>query len=549
MIFLKQSTQCTIAFGPFVDKTDGVTLLTNATTITDIDHATTGIFLSKNGANAAVRHQGIAAASVADDYGMMTVTLDATDTGTVGSLDVLFAKAATYLPVHKSFMILPANVYDSLMGTDLLDVNAAQWLGTACHAATENGTPCVEVVRWGGNDIAATAINGTPKVDISGYRGTAAHTETTAGLIPAELHQILGQTVTCAAGVTILASVGTPTADTAQSGDAYAIVNNGTYGNSALHTEVAKDSTVSKPGTAQTITANQSVNVAQWLGTNCHAATVNGIPVVQLHDSAGAGGVNAPANFEDMSITDTTGLVDITQTAADKAWGTAARVLTANTNLADLAVDVTKIHGTAITETGSGYIAGSFTKFFDKQTPTGTINSLPDAVAGANGGLPTTNGTKISQTVDLTTGQTIAATVAGNVGGISGVTFPANFEHLSITDNTGLIDLTQTAADKVWGTTVRVLTAPTNLTGMSVVITRPTGVVVTDGSNTTTDFKTDLSSSETDYIKDAYLKFTSGANINQVKKIAAYNGSTKFVTVAAFTDAPAGSDAFVIINE
>ena len=44
---------------------------------------------------------------------------------------------------------------------------------------------------------------------------------------------------------------------------------------------------------------------------------------------------SAPANFSDLSITVTTGLVDITQAAADKAWGTTTRVLTANTNLND----------------------------------------------------------------------------------------------------------------------------------------------------------------------------------------------------------------------
>jgi hypothetical protein len=48
------------------------------------------------------------------------------------------------------------------------------------------------------------------------------------------------------------------------------------------------------------------INVTQWLGTAAHAATVNGVPVVQLHDSAGAGGINAPANFEDLSIANTT---------------------------------------------------------------------------------------------------------------------------------------------------------------------------------------------------------------------------------------------------
>jgi len=70
-------------------------------------------------------------------------------------------------------------------------------------------------------------------------------------------------------------------------------------------------------------------------------------------------------------------------------------------------VNLAEILGTALTET-SGQIAAAFKKFFDQATPTGTINSLPDAVAGANGGLPTTNGTKVNQTVDLTAGQSIA---------------------------------------------------------------------------------------------------------------------------------------------
>lgn len=53
------------------------------------------------------------------------------------------------------------------------------------------------------------------------------------------------------------------------------------------------------------------VSVTEWLGTAAHAATVGGVPVVQLHNSAGTGGINAPANFEDLSITDTTGLVAV----------------------------------------------------------------------------------------------------------------------------------------------------------------------------------------------------------------------------------------------
>jgi hypothetical protein len=50
-------------------------------------------------------------------------------------------------------------------------------------------------------------------------------------------------------------------------------------------------------------------------------------------------------------------------------------------------VDLTYILGTILSETSGGLLAAAFKKFFDKATPTGTINSLPDAVPGASGGL------------------------------------------------------------------------------------------------------------------------------------------------------------------
>lgn len=124
-------------------------------------------------------------------------------------------------------------------------------------------------------------------------------------------------------------------------------------------------------------------------------------------------------------------------------------------------VDVVKILGTAPTEGAAGRLAGAFTKFFDKASPTGTINSIPDAVAGANNGLPTTNGTKLNQTVDLTAAAiqaiwdalTSALTTVGSVGKLivdtlSGIaTAPANWSSLSI-DGNGRVD-----AIKIAGTT------------------------------------------------------------------------------------------------
>ena len=81
--------------------------------------------------------------------------------------------------------------------------------------------------------------------------------------------------------------------------------------------------------------------------------------------------------------------------------------------LINIPVNLTAILGTLLTET-AGYIAAAFSKFFNKATPTGTINSLPDAVAGAANGLAIIDGTgaKLTKTVDLTSGQKIAATLA-----------------------------------------------------------------------------------------------------------------------------------------
>jgi hypothetical protein len=49
--------------------------------------------------------------------------------------------------------------------------------------------------------------------------------------------------------------------------------------------------------------------------------------------------------------------------------------------------NLAQILGTALTET-AGLIAAGFKKFFNVATPTGTVNSLPDAVPSASNGLP-----------------------------------------------------------------------------------------------------------------------------------------------------------------
>lgn len=64
----------------------------------------------------------------------------------------------------------------------------------------------------------------------------------------------------------------------------------------------------------------------------------------------------------------------------------------------------------------------------------------------------------------------VSGNVTGSVGSISGVTFPANFAALSISASTGLVDITQTAADKVWTTGTRTITGGTigTITGLTI---------------------------------------------------------------------------------
>lgn len=75
-----------------------------------------------------------------------------------------------------------------------------------------------------------------------------------------------------------------------------------------------------------------------------------------------------------------------------------------------------------------------------------------------------------------------------------------------------------------------------------------TGTVSADAGNTASTFKTNLSATEADHWKYAFLTFTSGTLAGQTRQITAYNGSTKFVTTVAFSAAPTAADAFLLVN-
>lgn len=116
-VMLKQSTAVSIKLGPFVDEEDGVTP-EESLTISQAD-----VRLAKNDGNWAQKNDSNAASH--EENGWYEVALNTTDTNTLGTLIVAVNESGA-LPVWREFQVVPANVYDSLVGgSDNLEVDVS----------------------------------------------------------------------------------------------------------------------------------------------------------------------------------------------------------------------------------------------------------------------------------------------------------------------------------------------------------------------------------------------------------------------------------------
>jgi hypothetical protein len=145
--WLKQSTSVDVPIGPFVDATDGVTAETGLT-ITQPD-----IRLKKNGG--AWAQKNAAQTLTHEENGYYEVTLDATDTNTLGLLRLAVNESGA-LPVWEDFLVVPANVWDSFFASDLLDVNISQFGGT--NGTFASGRPEVNATHAAGTAWNSGAI-------------------------------------------------------------------------------------------------------------------------------------------------------------------------------------------------------------------------------------------------------------------------------------------------------------------------------------------------------------------------------------------------------
>ena len=133
MRILKQSTAIKVPLGPMVDATDGSTLETGIT------YTGSEVVLIKNDAAAVVNVGGNTFSSHLGG-GLYNISLTASDTDTLGLLSIVAADTA-HRPVRADFMVVPANVFDSIIsGTDYLDVNTHQVNANAASGLLTSST-------------------------------------------------------------------------------------------------------------------------------------------------------------------------------------------------------------------------------------------------------------------------------------------------------------------------------------------------------------------------------------------------------------------------
>lgn len=150
MILLKQSTAATLRVGPFMDAANGVTPETGVT-LSGADQAE---ILKNSGATVDI--SGATWAAITGAGGWYDLSLTTSHTDTLGMLTVVVQDESVCLPVFVRAMVVPAMIYDSLIGgTDTLQVDVTQFGGT--NATSSGGRPEVNATHFAGTAY-ATAL-------------------------------------------------------------------------------------------------------------------------------------------------------------------------------------------------------------------------------------------------------------------------------------------------------------------------------------------------------------------------------------------------------
>jgi hypothetical protein len=196
------TTTQAIVFGPLVSSTDHLTPVSNITPTVTISKAG-GTFNAPIGAVSEVGGAG-------NGNGWYKIAGNALDNGTAGPL-IVHATGTGADPFDDMFAVVS---YNPLSATNL----GLSALPTANPAAV-GGLPTTDA----SNGVKVSVGTGAGQLNAASGKvpATLVNTDVT-GNLSADLQTIKTQVVTCAAGVTVLASVGTAATSTAQTGDAFA---------------------------------------------------------------------------------------------------------------------------------------------------------------------------------------------------------------------------------------------------------------------------------------------------------------------------------------
>lgn len=191
------------------------------------------------------------------------------------------------------------NPGEYIVGTSGLDP-AADYIANAHYTGTSTDVDAVDVPSFQSEFSASIAAGAVPQMQAGSANGLGVNNS--AGYLPVNLVQILATTLTETTTGWLVAAfkkffnVASPTLTTAgidQTGDSFAIVNDVTYGNSQL----------SRPGTAQTITApvtmatlaNQTTIISGVASVLIAVDAIPTDPLTTLGATAPAGWLNSAA--------------------------------------------------------------------------------------------------------------------------------------------------------------------------------------------------------------------------------------------------------------
>jgi len=161
MMYLRQSTSVDVPVGPFLDETDGITAEVSLT-ITQPD-----VRLKKNAGDWA--QKAAAQTLTHEEAGWYELTLDTTDTNTIGQLIVAIHESGA-LPVWREFTVLDEAVYDALFGTTALAVaGGAMGLSDSAITTAKFAAGAIDAAAIANGAIAAATFAADVDAEILSY--------------------------------------------------------------------------------------------------------------------------------------------------------------------------------------------------------------------------------------------------------------------------------------------------------------------------------------------------------------------------------------------